>query len=462
MNATLYGKFLLGGLALAALVSLSLWLSAGTPHSLEARVPGMDKADLVALPQRSLSGPDGEVIPGPGEPMAVEGLWPNFRGPDLDNIYDESFRPIPPGQGFEQLWAIDVGEGFAGAAIRDGRVYVLDYDRENRKDALRCLSLEDGREIWRYEYPVIVKRNHGMSRTTPYVTDSLAVSLGPKGHVTCVDAITGEKRWSLDLVYAYDAEIPPWYAGQNPLVDEGRLILGTGGKALVVALDLETGEVIWESPNPNEWKMTHSSITPMMLNGERTYIYCASGGVAAVSAEDGRILWETPEWTIKMANVPSPLVVDDKRVFFCGGYGAGAMMLSLNDNDGAIEPVVDYRLDPDVFGSTQHTPILYQNHIFGVRPDGELICLDLDGNVVWASGPNYRFGLGPYLIAGSTIYVMDDDGLLTRAEAGTNEFRLIDQTQVLEGHESWAPISMASGRMIVRDLTRMACLKSAL
>jgi hypothetical protein len=39
---------------------------------------------------------------------------------------------------------------------------------------------------------------------------------------------------------------------------------------------------------------------------------------------------------------------------------------------------------------------------------------------------------------------------------------LIDQTQVLDGHESWAPMAYASGRLILRDMTRMACIEIAI
>ena len=65
-----------------------------------------------------------------------------------------------------------------------------------------------------------------------------------------------------------------------------------------------------------------------------------------------------------------------------------------------------------------------------MRPDGQLVCLDLDGNEVWTSTGAYKFGLGPYTIVGSLIYVMDDSGLLSRVEATPDEFRLWDQNQV--------------------------------
>ena len=32
------------------------------------------------------------------------------------------------------------------------------------------------------------------------------------------------------------------------------------------------------------------------------------------------------------------------------------------------------------------------------------------------------------------------------------------QAQVLTGHDSWGPMAMAGGRLILRDLTRMVCL----
>ena len=66
-----------------------------------------------------------------------------------------------------QRWKLELGEGYAGAALWQGSVFVMDYDRDRREEALRCLSLEDGREIWRYAYPNPLKRDHGITRTVP-------------------------------------------------------------------------------------------------------------------------------------------------------------------------------------------------------------------------------------------------------------------------------------------------------
>ena len=135
-------------------------------------------------------------------------------------------------------------------------------------------------------------------------------------------------------------------------------------------------------------------------------------------------------------------------------------MAELKEEDGRLvaEPV--FRLKPKAFGAEQHTPVFYEGHLYGVRPDGELVCLDLEGRVVWASGDGVRFGkgLGPWLVAGGMIYVMNGEGVLSLVEAKPDGFRRLARAKVLDGHDSWGPMAMAAGRLIVRDVTRMVCL----
>ena len=432
-----------------------LWKSRLPAEFIKEREPGMDHASTTsdaASPFLS-----GKLIAGAGSPLAQPSAWawPRFRGPNGDGIGVDN---VTIGEKWTPLWTVDLGEGYAGAVVRDGRVYVLDYDQKNFADAMRCLSLGDGREIWRFSYPVRVKRNHGMSRTTPTLAGRYVVSLGPKCHVVCVDAMTGRFVWGIDLVKEYNAEVPEWYAGQCPLVDGDRVILAPGGDALMIAVDLATGKVLWKTPNPHDWKMTHSSIVPIEFDGKRQYVYCGSGGVAGVSANDGVMLWETDKWIISIATIPSPIYAGDGKLFLAGGYNAGAKMLQLKEIDGKIVPVELFSLTAAVFGATQQTPILYQDHIYGVRPDGQFACLDLAGKVLWTSGSKEKFGLGPYLITSGKLFVMNDDGVLTLAEATPAGYRPLAKNRILTGHDSWAPMALAGSRLLARDLTRMVCL----
>jgi outer membrane protein assembly factor BamB len=292
-------------LALVGILVFTLWLTRQPPVPLARRIPGTDHAPGSEGGAAANAVLAGKVTQGQGKASDLPGSWPGFRGPARTGFAMAGAEPHPTDRslartwgptGPRELWAIDVGEGYAGAAVANGRVYLVDYDRETKQDAVRCLSLADGKEIWRFAYPVAVKRNHGMSRTVPAVTDKYVVSMGPKCHVACLDAVTGELRWGMDLVREYGTTVPAWYAGQCPLIDNDRVILAPGGKdALLMAVELETGKVLWQTPNPKGWKMTHSSVVAMEFAGERMFVYCANLGVVGVSAKDGRLLWETTD-----------------------------------------------------------------------------------------------------------------------------------------------------------------------
>lgn len=460
MNPARNSIAIVAAVSIAAVVLLAFWLRAPGHDPLQLRVPGTDSAPNTtgetANPVLS-----GKVMTGPGKAAELTGVWPQFRGLARDGLaptatkLSRDWKTSPP----RELWSLDVGEGYAGAAVRAGRVYLLDYDRDTRQSALRCLSFTDGKEIWRFSYPLNIKRNHGMTRTMPSVTDKFVVVLDSKCNMFCLDATSGELKWSASLVKEFGATIPEWYAGQCPLIDGDKVILAPGGKnALLVALDLTTGKPLWQSPNPHYWKMTHSSIMPMDFAGRRLYVYCAGKGVVGVDANDGKQLWETADWKISIATVPSPVPLPDGRIFLTGGYNAGSLMLQTEVTNEQFSVRTLFKLPANVFGATQHTPILKDNHLYGTRADGRFVCLGLDGKAVWSSGSGENFGLGSFLMGGDLIYVLNDSGQLSLLEASSTQFSLLGQVKPLTGRESWAPMALADGRLLLRDLTRLVCL----
>jgi outer membrane protein assembly factor BamB len=451
-------------LALTGAAAMAAWLATSTRSDLDLRVPGLDRAEGTPDAAASAGPIEGRLIKGDGVPSELPGNWPWFRGLAHDNVAGDPVklaRKWPQG-GPKRLWSVELGEGYSGPVVRDGRVWLLDYDAAASADALRCLSLADGKEIWRYSYPVAIKRQHGMSRTVPALTDRYVVSIGPKCHVVCLDATTGERQWFIDLVAQFGSKVPEWYAGQCPLIEGDRVILAPGGPdALLMAVDLKTGHPIWKTPNRRGWKMTHSSIVPMEFGGRRMYVYCGSGGVAGVAASDGALLWETTDWKISIATVPSPVPLPEGRIFLSGGYSAGAMFLQLKQDAGRYT-VTSERLKANRFGATQHTPIFLGGYLYGLREkDKEMVCLDLTGKEVWRSGSQHRFGqegCGPFLAGDGLLFVMDDEGTLSIAEASPAGYKQLDQAHVLDGHESWGPMALVAGRLLVRDLTVMRCL----
>jgi outer membrane protein assembly factor BamB len=404
-----------------------------------------------------------------GTPSALTASWPRFRGAFFDNTSRESVPLISPLGDWqpEALWSVSLGEGHAGAAVANGRVYVLDYDEVRQADALRCFSLDDGREIWRRWYTVRLKRNHGISRTVPAVNGRYVVTIGPGCQVMCCDALSGDFLWGVDLAERFAVEVPLWYTGQCPLIDGSEAVIAVGGSMLMAGLDLASGRVNWQTPNPRSLKMSHSSIIPATIGGVRMFLYAAIGGIVGVSAEPaarGTLLWDSPAFDATVI-APSPVPMGDGRIFVTAGYGAGSIMLRVSRAGASFQTEVLYRHRPtDGFACEHQTPVLYQGMLIGILPKdagtrrAELACWDPDGGWVWSSGSAQRFGLGPYLLADGKLVLLNEDGVLTIAAASVTGYQPLGSAKILDGPDAWAPMALVDGRLIARDTHRMVCI----
>jgi len=400
---------------------------------------------------------------------ASGGDWPQFRGPNRDNISTETglLRSWPAG-GPRVLWKIPVCQGYAGAAVKDGRIYLNDYDEKKKEHLVRCISLADGKDLWQWSYPVEIRPNHAITRTVPAVGRQLVFSFDPKCRFHALDARTGKLVWQKNLVQEYKATIPAWYAGQNPLLEGDRVVIATGGDALVVAFDQATGKEVLRGPNPGKDLMSHASLMPATIGGVKQYLYLTMTKIMGISAADGQVLWSSP-FICKLAAAPSPVHVGEGRVFVTSGYEAGSAMFQVQKGASGFTVKKLYDLTSMQFNSEVHTPIVYQNHLFAVgsKTRGRFSCLGFDGKVVWqspvASGDpagTRTFELGAFLLADGMFFLLDGkSGMLRLIEASTKEYKELASAQILEGEEVWGPITLSDGKLVIRDLNKMVCLQ---
>lgn len=478
----------------AGVGAIAWWLQSPPSEQIEPRLPGMD--DPSGRKQAYLKRRAAEVVlfgeiheqfdtlvPADGP------SWPRFRGPLLDNTVSHPVPIGPPFRGGQprHLWTLNVAPGYAGAAVHKGRVFVMDHIVKTG-DILRCFTLDTGKEIWRSGYRIEIASNHGITRTVPTVTDRYTVTMGPMGHVMCVDTDTGKLRWGIDLIKEYGTrELSQcWYAGQCPLIDDNIAVIAPVGTGiLMMGVDCETGRLRWTTPHTQGWQMSHSSIVPMTILGTRMYVYAAAGGVAGIAADEphcGTILWESKDWTSSVV-MPSPVQVSSNRIFVTSGYGGGSALLEINKTNDAFTATAVYsygdrRTYRKCFSTYQHTPILLDGHLFGIQcNDGrkhrmKFVCVDPHppgGAFIWNSDSDTvltakgkREAWGPYLLAGNTFFVMGDAGNLVAFEATTKRCNKLGEWQLLEkGYEVWGPMALAGTKLIIRDINRLACYELA-
>ena len=464
-------RYILPLLLILGLGLMAAWFFHDPVPSFKLSVPGMDnRTKSAAAPAEKVNIGEAFVLYKsiPGMPGTS---WPRFRGEQFDNINKENVRLISNwgSAGPRILWKLSLGEGHAAPAVYDGRVYILDYDEQNKEDVLRCFSLQTGEESWRRGYHVHLKRNHGFSRSIPAVSKNYVVTIGPRCQVMCCDRISGTFLWGFDLGREFEAEVPFWYTGQCPLIDHDTAVIAVGGKSLMIAVDCKTGRKTWETPNPRNWKMSHSSVMPMTLNGKKMYVYCAIGGVCGIAADGpdrGKIIWETTAFSPSVV-APSPVVMDEGRIFVSAGYGAGSALLQVKETNGVYSVKLLQKLKPqEGLASEQQTPVYYGGYLYGILPKdagglhNQFVCCRGNdcSNIVMSSGKTDRFGMGPYILADGKFFILNDDGEMTIAKASPAGFTVLDKAGIIDGQDSWGPIAITAGYLLMRDSKTLVCL----
>jgi len=118
----------------------------------------------------------------------------------------------------------------------------------------------------------------------------------------------------------------------------------------------------------------------------------------------------------------------------------------------------------DGLACEQQTPIYHAGLLYGIMPKDagtlreQFVCYHPEGRFVWSSGPDNRFGLGPFLLADGKFYVLSDNGVLSLLQANAATLVVLDQARILDGHDAWGPLAIAGDRMLLRDATRMVCI----
>jgi len=453
-------------------------------YDIIVQIPGADnrpegktrKADDIVIGDFFISYLDGKDVAhhisnrATSHHVSAKGQWACFRGRDHKNIVHTNGK-FNFTSDFPIQWKVETGEGHAAPVIYNGLVYLLDYDEKLSSDMLRCFDLETGTELWRRWYRVPMKRNHGFSRTSPVVTDKCVITIGPMTHVMCCHPITGELKWTLDVQKYFETEVPFWYSGQCPLIKDNQLILSPAGKeTLMVGIDCETGEIVWQTPNSVGYKMSHSSIMPMTLHGKKTFVYAGIGGVCGVSAEiadKGKLLWSVDKWKPSVI-APSPLQLSSGEIALTAGYGAGGALLQVKNTNGKwIATITDQYKPNEGLSSEQQTPILYEQMVITVPPKdgggirGKLVAYS-PSNLripIWESAADERFGLGPYLIISNHLFALKDDGELYVYKLEQKKMTFIKKQRIMNGHDAWGPMAFADGFLLLRDANGIYCLK---
>src|SRR3954470_9688445 len=80
--------------------------------------------------------------------------WPQWRGPNRDGVWHETgvIQRFASSQ-LTPKWRVEVGSGYCGPTVANGRVYVMDLiTRPSTKERIHAFDESTGKNLWSYEY----------------------------------------------------------------------------------------------------------------------------------------------------------------------------------------------------------------------------------------------------------------------------------------------------------------------
>ena len=377
--------------------------------------------------------------------------WPQFRGPDGNGHSSEtgileSWSEAGP----EVLWRVPLGKGFSGISAVDGHLFTMFSDLG--QELLAAYDADSGRELWRQRVDDHYRNQFGDGpRSTPTVSGELVFALGARGKLLAVEAESGKRIWSRDLVRDFGAKVPGWGFSGSPLID-GRLLLvnvGGGGGRLLMAFDHLSGDVVWAG---EAGIAGYSSPLLIEAAGFRQAVFFTGNRVVGVAVSDGSPLWSIPWKTRYDVNAAMPVFVAPDQVLLSSGYGTGAAMIRLRSADGGVSTELSW--SSRQFKNQFSSSVLVGDHLYGFDDSILRSIRASDGSSNWyARG----FGHGSLFHVEGQLVVLGDKGRLALVAATPTEFVQKATTQLFTAR-SWTVPTLYRGRLFVRNERELLAL----
>ncbi|MCX6304896.1 MAG: PQQ-binding-like beta-propeller repeat protein [Bacteroidetes bacterium] len=367
-----------------------------------------------------------------------------WRGAGRDGIYSETnLLKKWPEAGPQLLWHFDgLGEGHASPAVTGNRVYTAGI--LEGIGYLFCFDLA-GKQLWKVAYGEEWTESWPGVRSTPLVSNGKIYQLSGFGKLVCRNAENGDFIWSVDVLKDYQGPNIKWGVTENLLIDGNKLFCTVGGtEANVIALNPNTGSLIWKSKGKGEVSAYGS---PALIKLAKKHILVAqtANSILGIDTDNGALLWSHDQPNKYSVHANTPLY-HDGYLYCVSGYGKGGVMLKVSDDGSSVQEVWrNTNIDNKMGGF-----VLVNGKIFGSDDAGKAwYCLD------WKTGTNMYSekitGRGNIIFADGMLYLYGDNGEVVLAEPLANSFKKISAFQVPFGADQhWAHLVIGNGRLYVR------------
>ena len=378
--------------------------------------------------------------------------WPQWRGPNRDGKSAETglLQEWPKG-GPRLLWRAEgLGEGYSSFAVVGNRLYT--QGQEHKQEFVIALDVATGREVWRTPTGRAFGNDQGDGpRGTPTVDGNRLYAVAADGTLVCLETETGKRVWSASFAADFKGRAPQWGYSESPLVEGDRVIVTPGGSgAAIVALNKETGKLIWKSQND---AAAYSSAVAFDSGGIRGLAILTDTAAVALNMANGDLLWRYSPVANRTANIATPIVSQD-HVFVSSDYGTGGALLKL------APPAGSAKVSPVYFNREM------RNHYTTSAPVGDYlygfssaILTAMEFKTGKVARRDRSVGKGNCIYADQRLYCMGETGAVGLIEPTPTAYTEKSRIGIPPGsNPTWTPPVVANGRLYLREQDKLYCL----
>jgi outer membrane protein assembly factor BamB len=372
-----------------------------------------------------------------------------WRGPDRTGIYNEKgLLKIWPENGPKLIWHFEgLGEGHSSAAVTATGIFTSGMI--NGMGNIFAFDL-NGKLLWKKEYGPEWTENHYGVRSTPLVIKDKLYFMSSFGNLFCMNTSNGQVIWKIDTFKEYGGRNIEWGVTENLLYDGNTLYCSPGGKdASLIAVDRNTGKLIWKSKGNSE-KSAYCSPLLIQLPSRKLLVTRMEQSIQGFDAATGNLLWKFDHTKDPFVHPNVPVYIDG-YLYCTSGYGLGGVMLKVAPDGSSVSEVWKFApLDPK-FGGV----VVLNGKIYGSGDrNRSLFCVD------WKTGKEIFSirNLAPSNVISNDglLYVYSEAGKVALVEPKPDSFNILSSFSVPYGAGThWAHLVINNKRLYVRHGTSL-------